>query len=71
MAKLTDRMRLACGTIRDRDDAITLVSNVLDDERARCARIINAARIGEIDGDLRSIRSRIESGDEFPEIQGE
>ena len=38
MAKLNDRILSACGTIRDRDDAITLVSNVLDDERARCER---------------------------------
>jgi hypothetical protein len=64
-------MRAACGTVRDRDDVITLVSNILDDERARCERIINAARCGEIDGDLRCIKSRITSGDDFPEIPGE
>jgi hypothetical protein len=71
VAKLNDRMYAACGTIRDRDDAIALVSNILDDERARCERIINAARCGEIDGDLRCIKSRIMGGDDFPEIKGE
>ena len=71
MAKLNDRMYMACGSTRDRDDAIILVSNILDDERARCARIIDAARSGEIDSDLRSIKSRIESGADFPEIPGE
>lgn len=36
-------------------------------ERARCVAIVNAARFGNIDGDLRSIRSRIESGEDFHE----
>ena len=65
--KLPQNILDACGTIRDRGDAITLVLNVLEDERARCERIINAARCGEIDSDLRCIKSRIMSGSAYPE----
>ena len=41
------------------------------DERARCARIVQAARHGEIDSDLRSVIHRIERGDPFPEPEDE
>ena len=38
-----------------------------DQERQRTLAIISAARFGEIDGDLRSIRHRIQSGESLPE----
>lgn len=38
-----------------------------DAERKRCTDIVKAARFGEIDGDLRSLIYRIESGDAFPD----
>ena len=44
-----------CGRARTRDDVISVVIA----ERARCIHIINLARSGEIDSDLRSIISRI------------
>lgn len=43
------------------------VNAAIEAERKRCVAIINAAREGEIDADLRSIRARIDRGDQFPE----
>lgn len=40
---------------------------IIGEERVRCIGIINAARIGNIDSDLRAIRSWIESGDWYLE----
>lgn len=40
-----------------------MISEDARQERQRCIDIINAARNGLIDSDLRAIRSRIESGD--------
>lgn len=40
-------------------------------ERARCAAIVSAARMGEIDGDFRALLSRINGGDPFPESKTE
>ena len=40
------------------------LDNVRQVERKRCADIIGAARFGDIDGDLRSLISRIRSGDD-------
>lgn len=43
------------------DDVLAeLVGHVRDTERARCVKIINLAREGEIDTDLRTIRAHIE-----------
>jgi hypothetical protein len=42
-------------------------AGLIKEERARCVAIVNAARSGEIDSDLRCVRSRIESGEPFPE----
>lgn len=49
------------------DKVVAVFDAALAAERARCVAIVNAARFGEIDGDLRCIRSRIESGEAFPE----
>lgn len=35
-------------------------------ERERCTRVVNAARAGDLDSDLRSIRHYIESGYPYP-----
>jgi hypothetical protein len=40
-------------------------------ERKRCAGIIQLARFGEIDGDLRCLISRIEGGDTLDQIAAE
>jgi hypothetical protein len=46
-------------------------SDEVKQERARCIAILQAARFGDIDGDLRSLISRIESGDPFPDPNDE
>lgn len=43
-------------------DIPAIVAAAVTAERARCAEVVNAARNGEMDTDLRSIRSMIESG---------
>ena len=45
----------ACGRARSRDDIVALMTA----ERERVINIINLARAGEIDGDLRCLISRI------------
>lgn len=40
-------------------------------ERKRCVDIINLARTGDIDTDLRAIRSRIQGGDSAESIAAE
>lgn len=45
------------------------LSKVEGVERSRCVRIINAARSGEVDSDLRCIRSWIEGGEEPPQTE--
>ena len=40
-------------------------------ERERCAAIVQLARHGEIDGDLRCIIARIEDGDTIAAIKAE
>lgn len=48
---------------RDRADAARRnVEQAVMNERARCAAIVQRAREGEIDGDLRSIIHRIQTG---------
>lgn len=52
------------------DEALALLDSmdhIQAYERARCVAIVNAARSGEIDGDLRCLISRMTSGDPFPE----
>lgn len=41
----------------------------VDRERKRCADIINAARFGQVDPDLRCILSMIKDGDFAPEFE--
>lgn len=48
-----------------RDDELR---RVREGERKRCAQIIMAARTGEVDTDLRAIKSMIESGWSVGEI---
>lgn len=44
-----------------------LLSSAVEDERARCAVIVQMARFGEMD--LRTISANIESGDTLEEIK--
>jgi hypothetical protein len=52
-------------------DDMALVARAIKNERERCVAIINLARTGEIDTDLRAIRSRIESGDTPDDVAAE
>jgi hypothetical protein len=50
---------------------VGLVAAAVKIERDRCVAIINLARTGEVDTDLRAIRSRIQGGDTPDEIAAE
>ncbi len=48
-----------------------LLQKAADTERERCAAIVQLAREGEIEGDLRSLISRIKGGDSIETIKSE
>ena len=68
---LDEKIIDACGRVRDRDDAIEVCRLAVAAERKRCATIVLAARMGEIDQDFRSVHHRIKSGDPFPSTEPE
>lgn len=63
IVNLKERLRIA-----EEQNAVVQrgASRAVEIERDRCAAIVMAARMGEIDTDFRSILYRIKSGDPFP-----